>query len=89
MFQLKWANFDPLKVSRLLLLKLEHVLALQSHTVKACRKKKKKRKKERKKKMGLYSITHRKTDAEAEAPILWLSDAKRWLIEKDLDAGKD
>ena len=29
------------------------------------------------------------TDAEAEAPILWLPDAKNWLIEKDLDAGKD
>ena len=27
-----------------------------------------------------------KTDAEAEAPI---SDAKNWLIGKDLDAGKD
>ena len=39
--------------------------------------------------MGLYSITHRKTDAEAEAPILWLPDAKSWLIGKDLDAGKD
>ena len=29
-----------------------------------------------------------KTDAEAEVPILWLSDAKIWLIAKDLDAGK-
>ena len=28
-------------------------------------------------------------DAEAEAPILWPSDAKNWLIEKDPDAGKD
>ena len=30
-----------------------------------------------------------KTDAEAEAPILWLPDAKNWLIWKDPDAGKD
>ena len=30
-----------------------------------------------------------KTDAEAETPILWPSDAKTWLIEKDPDAGKD
>ena len=29
------------------------------------------------------------TDAVAEALILWLPDAKNWLIEKDLDAGKD
>ena len=29
------------------------------------------------------------TDTEAEAPILWLSDAKNWLIWKDPDAGKD
>ena len=86
MLQLKWENFDPLKASRLLLLKLEHVLALRGHTVKACRKKKKQKKTE---KMGLYSITHRKTDAEAEAPILWLPDAKSWLIGKDFDAGKD
>ena len=26
---------------------------------------------------------------DAEAPILWLPDAKRWLIRNDLDAGKD
>ena len=31
----------------------------------------------------------RRTDAEAEAPILWLPDAKTWLIGKDPDAGKD
>ena len=31
----------------------------------------------------------RRTDAEAEAPILWPPDAKSWLIAKDLDAGKD
>ena len=31
----------------------------------------------------------RRTDAEAETPILWLPDAKSWLIGKDPDAGKD
>ena len=30
-----------------------------------------------------------KTDAEAETPILWPPDAKRWLIRKAPDAGKD
>ena len=30
-----------------------------------------------------------RTDAEAEAPILWPHDAKNWLIGKDPDAGKD
>ena len=30
-----------------------------------------------------------RTDAEAEAPILWQPDAKKWLIRKDPDAGKD
>ena len=30
-----------------------------------------------------------RTDAKAEAPILWPPDAKNWLIGKDLDAGKD
>ena len=29
-----------------------------------------------------------RTDAEAEAPILWPSHAKNWLIRKDPDAGK-
>ena len=29
------------------------------------------------------------TDIEAETPILWLPDAKSWLIWKDPDAGKD
>ena len=29
------------------------------------------------------------TDTKAEAPILWLPDAKSWLIGKDPDAGKD
>ena len=31
----------------------------------------------------------RRTDAEAEAPILWSPDVKSWLIRKDPDAGKD
>ena len=30
-----------------------------------------------------------RTDAEAEAPILWPPDAKNWLIWKDPDAGKE
>ena len=30
-----------------------------------------------------------RTDAEAEAPILWPPDAKNWLIGKDPDAGND
>ena len=30
-----------------------------------------------------------RTDAQAEAPILWPLDAKNWLIGKDLDFGKD
>ena len=30
-----------------------------------------------------------RTEAEAETPILWPPDAKSWLTEKDLDAGKD
>ena len=29
------------------------------------------------------------TDAEAEAPILWLPDVKSWLTGKDPEAGKD
>ena len=31
----------------------------------------------------------RRTDAEAEAPILWPPDVKNWLTGKDTDAGKD
>ena len=31
----------------------------------------------------------RKTDAEAETPILWPLHAKSWLIRKDPDAGRD
>ena len=30
-----------------------------------------------------------RTDAEAEAPLLWSPDGKSWLIWKDPDAGKD
>ena len=30
-----------------------------------------------------------RTEAEAEAPVLWLPDAKSWLTGKDPDAGKD
>ena len=30
-----------------------------------------------------------RTDAEAEAPILWPPDEKNWLIGEDPDAGKD
>ena len=30
-----------------------------------------------------------RTDVEAETPILWLPNAKSWLIWKDPDAGKD
>ena len=30
-----------------------------------------------------------RTDAEAEAPILWPPDGKSWLTGKDPDAGKD
>ena len=30
-----------------------------------------------------------RTGVEAETPILWLHDAKNWLIWKDPDAGKD
>ena len=31
----------------------------------------------------------RRTDAKAEAPMLWPHDRKNWLIGKDPDAGKD
>ena len=30
-----------------------------------------------------------RADADAEAPIIWLPDAKSWLIGKDLETGKD
>ena len=35
------------------------------------------------------TILMAESEAEAEAPILWLPDAKSWLIGKDPDAGKD
>ena len=31
----------------------------------------------------------RGTDAEAEAPIFWPTDSKKWFIRKAPDAGKD
>ena len=34
-------------------------------------------------------IFTRRTDAEAETPILWSPDVKSWLIGKDPEAGKD
>ena len=34
-------------------------------------------------------IVTARTDAEAEAPILWPPDVKSWFTGKDLDAGKD
>ena len=34
-------------------------------------------------------IIIRRTDAEAETPILWPPDVNNWLIRKDPDAGKD
>ena len=34
-------------------------------------------------------IFTRRTDAEAEAPILWPPDAKSWLTGKDTDDGED
>ena len=36
-----------------------------------------------------FWIFIRRTDVEAEAPILWTPDAKNWLIGKDPDATKD
>ena len=36
-----------------------------------------------------YWISIRRTDAEAEIPILWPPDAKNWLTGKDPHAGKD
>ena len=38
---------------------------------------------------NLSSIFIGRTDAEAEAPILWPPDVKSRLIGKDPDAGKD
>ena len=40
--------------------------------------------------MALYlNYVIKRTDAEAETPILWPPDAKRWLIRKDPGARKD
>ena len=36
----------------------------------------------------IFEARHRRTDAEAETPILWPPHAKIWLIGKDPDAGK-
>ena len=36
-----------------------------------------------------FGLFIRRTDGEAEAPILWPPDMKSWLIGKDSDAGKD
>ena len=36
-----------------------------------------------------YWIFIRRTDSEAEAPMLWPPDVKSQLIRKDPDAGKD
>ena len=36
-----------------------------------------------------FQIFSGRTDAEAEAPILWPPDVKSQLIRKDPDAGKD
>ena len=40
------------------------------------------------KKIKLWIFIGR-TDTEAEAPILWRRDSKKWLTGKDPDAGKD
>ena len=40
-------------------------------------------------KRNQYWIFIGRTDAEAEATILWPPDAKNWLTGKDPDAGKD
>ena len=37
---------------------------------------------------NLFWIFFGRTDAEAEAPIVWPPDAKSWFIRKDPDAGK-
>ena len=36
-----------------------------------------------------FWIFIQRTDVEAETPILWLPDAKNWLLGKDLNAEKD
>ena len=37
----------------------------------------------------MLSEPHNRTDAEAEAPILWPTDTNNRLIGKDSDAGRD
>ena len=37
----------------------------------------------------IFSLNSHWTDAKAEASMLWPPDAKRWLIGRDPDAGKD
>ena len=39
--------------------------------------------------MNKSSCEARRTDTEAEAPVLWLPDVKSRLIGQDPDAGKD
>ena len=38
---------------------------------------------------GQYWVFIGKIDVEAETPILWPPDVKRWLIGKDPNVGKD
>ena len=40
-------------------------------------------------KVDQYWVFTGRIDSEAETSILWLPDAKRWLIWKDPDAGED
>ena len=40
-------------------------------------------------KRNQYWIFIGRSDAEAEAPILWPPDVQNWLTERDPDAGKD
>ena len=41
------------------------------------------------KEIDLSWVFFGRNDAKAETPILWPPHAKSWLIEKDLDAGRD
>ena len=54
-----------------------------------CKKIKPVNSKKKKKKKNQPGIFIGRTDAEAEAPILWSPDVKSQLTEKDPDAGKD
>ena len=38
--------------------------------------------------LGIHWIFIKRTEGEAETPILWPPDVKNQLIGKDLDAGK-